>query len=257
MRCKLLTLLLLASAAVGADGVIAIPAWTTAVNVEGHPVQVTVSGTARAMRPAPGEDEGLRLDLTADLSDLNAHLTELLRERIHQDDRCGQRIDLQHAVLRPAAPGALLVVEAHVESYVCAKAFGKKMSTRLLGGDATLEVRLTPRIDDGQTLRMSGEVVAIHATGALGDLLRSEPFGPILRDKLADAAANALHRALGRWKETLPEQAREVARLNSARFADLGAGRIGLELRGDVRVPPELARGLLEKLQSGRGGARP
>lgn len=257
LAARLLPLLALCAAALcAADGVLAIPAWTTPVDIGGQPVQVTLSGTAQVVRAMPGAagqpEDGLRLNLLVDLTDLNAHLTDLLRERIHQDDRCGVRIDLQHAVLRPASPGAVLVADAHVESYVCAKAFGKKMSTRLLGGDATLEVRLTPRIEAGQTLKLDGEVVAIRATGALGDLLRSEPLGSKLREKLASSVANALHRTLERWKESLPPQARDVATIDSARFTDLGPGRLGLEVRADVRVPVELARGLIEKLHSGR-----
>jgi hypothetical protein len=252
----LLPLALCATAGCASDAVLAIPAWTTPVDIGGQPVQVTLSGSAQVVRGVPGAagqpDEGLRLNLLVDLTDLNAHLTDLLRERIHQDDRCGVRIDLQHAVLRPASPGANLVADAHVESFVCAKAFGKKMSTRLLGGDATIEVRLTPRIEEGQTLKMDGEVVAIRATGALGDLLRSEPLGSKLREKLASSVANALHRCLERWKESLPPQARDVATIESARFADPGPGRLGLVVRADVRVPVELARGLLEKLHSGR-----
>jgi hypothetical protein len=238
-----------------ADGVLPIPPWTTAVNLEGQPVQVTVSGTAHVVHGAPGAagaaepGEGLRLKLMVDLTDLNAHLTELLRAHVNQDNRCGERLDLKHAVLRPTPPGALLVADAHVEKYVCAKAFGKQMTTRLLGGDARLQIRLTPSVEDGQALRMSGEVVAIDATGSVGELLHSEPFGGLLRQKIASSVANALQKSLAHLKGSLPPQARELATLESARFADPGPGRLGLEVNGDVHVSADMARDLLERIQ--------
>ena len=225
-----------------------IPPLTTTVDIDDQPLRVTVSGMI-ATAAAPQRQESIQVKLRVDLSDLQAHVTELLRAHLNQSNRCGLRLSVEHAELTPGAPDALLTARVHAEKYVCAKALGRQMITRLIAGDGTVEVRLTPAIENSETLKLAGEVVSIQADGAMGDLLRTEPAGPWIREKMRDAMANALEKSLGKLKADLPPAIHGLASIQSARFADLGGGRLGLGLSGEVQISAEMAQIMLEKLK--------
>jgi hypothetical protein len=225
-----------------------IPPITTTVDIDGQPLRVTVSGTIAAAA-APQRQESIQVKLQADLSDLQAHATELLRAHLDQSNRCGLRLSVEHAELTPAAPGALLTARVHAGKYVCAKALGRQMITKLIAGEGTVQVRLTPAIESSETLKLSGEVVSIQADGAMGDLLRSEPVGPQVREKMNEAMANALQKSLGKLQADLPPAIHGLAAIQSAQFADLVGGRLGLGLNGEVQVSAGMAQILIEKLK--------
>lgn len=225
-----------------------IPPISTTVDIDGQPLRVTVSGTL-ATGAAPQKQESIQVKLQADLSDLQAHATELLRAHLDQSNRCGLRLNLEHAELTPAAAGALLTARVHAEKYVCAKALGRQMITKLIAGEGTVQVRLTPTIENSETLKLSGEVVSIEADGAIGDLLRSEPAGPLVREKMREAMVNALQKSLGKLQADLPPAIHGLAAIQGAQFADLGGGRLGLGLNGEVQVSTGMARIMIEKLK--------
>lgn len=225
-----------------------IPPVSTTVDIDDQPLRVTVSGTI-ATGAAPQKQGSIQVKLQADLSDLQAHVTELLRAHLDQSNRCGLRLNLEHAELTPGAPDALLTARVHAEKYVCAKALGRQMITKLIAGEGTVQVRLTPAIENSETLKLSGEVVSVQADGALGDLLRSEPAGPWIREKMHDAMANALQKSLGKLKADLPPAIHGLAAIQSAQFADLGGGRLGLGLSGEIQISAEMAQIMIEKLR--------
>jgi hypothetical protein len=94
-----------------------IPPVSMTVDIDGQPLRVAVSGTIAAAA-APQRQESIEVKLQVDLSDLQAHATELLRAHLDQSNRCGLRLNLEHAELTPAAPGALLTARVHAEKYV-------------------------------------------------------------------------------------------------------------------------------------------
>lgn len=225
-----------------------IPPISSTVDLDGQPLRITVSGTIAAAA-APQHQESIRVMLQADLSDLQAHATELLRPHLNQSNRCGLRLNLEHAELTPAAPGAFLTARVHAEQYVCAKALGRQMISKLIAGEGTVQVRLTPMIENAETLKLSGEVVSIKADGPMGELLRSEPAGPWIREKMRDAMANALQKSLSKLKADLPPAIHGLAAIQNAQFADLGGGRLGLGLSGEIQISSDMAQILIEKLK--------
>jgi hypothetical protein len=225
-----------------------IPPISSTVDVDGQPLRITVSGTIAA-DAAPQRQELIHVMLQADLSDLQAHATELLRAHLNQSNRCGLRLNLEHAELAPAVPGALLTARVHAEQYACAKALGRQMITKLIAGEGTVQVRLTPTIENSETLKLSGEVISVQADGPMGDLLRSEPAGSWIRAKMHDALANALQKSLSKLKADLPPAIHGLAAIQNAQFANLGGGRLGLGLSGEIRISADMAQILIEKLK--------
>ena len=237
-----------AGSAYASEEAIRIPPIATTVDIDEQPLRITVSGTL-VTAAKPQRQESIHANLEADLSDLQAHATELLRAHLDQSNRCGLRLSVEHAELTPGGSNALLAARVHVEKYVCAKALGRQMTTKLIAGDGTVHVRLTPTIENSDTLKLSGEVVSIEAEGALGELLRSEPAGPVIREKMRDSIANALQKSLSKLKADLPDAIRGLASMQSVRFADLGSGRLGLGLTGELQISADMAQIMIEKLK--------
>ncbi|MEI9971691.1 MAG: hypothetical protein WDO73_06350 [Ignavibacteriota bacterium] len=83
-----------------------------------------------------------RLAATVDLSDFQDHLTPILAAQLNRSDKCGERLTVQKAMLSSAG---LLTANVHYEHFACAKAFGKEINKRVVGGDAVVEVNLRRR----------------------------------------------------------------------------------------------------------------
>jgi hypothetical protein len=236
----------LAIAVLSAQDSFQIPAVTTSFNVDNQPVHVTASGVVtRAAR----EHGVFSLSLTADIGDLQSNITALLRPQVERSERCGDRISLERAVLVPAAPSSLLTAYLHYEKWGCVKAFGKEMVKRLVGGNGTIQVKLTPEVDPGNAVRLASEVGSIEADGSLGELLRSGSLGQSLRDKIASSLQSAVQKATDHTT-VLPPAIQDVATIRSARFSDLGAGRLAMTLAGEVRLSEQDMRFVMERLNA-------
>ncbi len=190
----------------------------------------------------------LNLQLTADLSGLQENLTALLSSTLDKNDPCGDRIALQHATLAPLDPGSLAVVQLHYERWACAKVLGKKESRRLVGGNAVLEMKLTPAIEDATGLRLVPEVGTIEADGSLGELLRSGALGELLREKIRDAILSALEKGTD-LSATLPPAVQGYAKISSAEFKDGGSGRLLAVLSGEIQLTSEQLRELSSQVK--------
>ena len=215
-----------------------LPPVQTAVALQGQRVTLTAWGTVSEM-PA----NGFRLSLTTDLSDLQVHLTPLLAAQLNRSDRCGERLAVERAVLAPQPPAGLLTVYVHYERWGCAKAFGKEMVKRLVGGNGVIEVLLTPSVDSG-AVSVASDVKKIDADGSLGEVLRSGSVGDSLRQKIAGSIHSAFEKSLNP-KSALPPAAAERLAIQSAKFADGGAGRLWLVATGDVRISADEMHALL------------
>jgi hypothetical protein len=215
-----------------------LPAVKTTIALEGQQVTISAWGTVSEI-PA----KGFRLHLTTDLSDLQEHLTPLLSAQLNRYDRCGERLSVERAELAPKPPAGLLTVHVHYERWGCAKAFGKEMAKRLVGGNGVVEVLLTPSVDAG-TVSVTSEVRKIDADGSLGEVLRSGSMGDSLREKIAASIRSAFQKSLNP-KSALPPAVGDHLAIESAQFADGGAGHLWLTAAGDIRMSADEMHSLL------------
>jgi hypothetical protein len=239
-------LFLLVSHSLAADSSFRIPPVRTQLTIEGQPVTVEVSGSVSAAAASPGL-ETISVQLDAGLSDLERNLTSILRAQLNQSNRCGERLSVERATLQPAAPSAMLTTDVHFEKWGCAKAFGKEIVKRLVGGNGTVKMRLTPELQNGDTLRVAAEVVSIDADGSLGEALRSGAFGDSLKERIRQTIVSAIDKL--DLNAALPPPVREIAALRSAQFSG-EPGNPVLSVTGEVRIPADQARAIVGRLKS-------
>ena len=242
--CLLLTVCLLP--AWPAEPVFHIPPVTSRLDFQGQPLQVTVSGTIWPVGDA------LHANLSADLTELQRNLTALLAAQLNQSNRCGERLTIERATLAPVAPSGMLTAAVHFEKWGCAKAFGKEMVKKLVAGDGTVGVKLTPEVADGGTLRLAVDVTSVDATGPVGDLLRSGSLGDAVREKIRASLVAALQKSTD-LKTTLPEAVQEIAVIRRAEFRDGGEGRLMLSVESEIHMSEEHAAAVLEHLKALEG----
>jgi len=211
-----------------------LPAVRTSIALEGQPVAISVWGSV-----SPG-----RLSATVDLAGFQEHLTPILAAQLNRSDKCGERLTVQKAAL---APSGLLTANVHYEHFGCAKAFGKEIVKRLVGGDAVVEVSLTPTVADNR-IGMDAEVRKIDADGSLGEALHSGSFGDSIRQKIAANIETSVRKSAD-LKSALPAGVEAVLTLRTVRFADGGSGRLWLDIDGELHLSTEqfqiLTKGLM------------
>ena len=232
-----------ALAAAAAAQTVHLPPVATTVNVQGQPLTIPVEATV-SQGPA-----SLLVAAQAGLGDLQRNLLPILAAQLNRSDRCGERIQLHTAGLRPAPPSAILDATMHVEKWACAKAFGKEIVKRLVGGEGAVRVRITPRVDNGSAIVLDAEVVSVDADGSLGEILRSPQFGDELREKIRTSIASAVEKSAN-LHAVLPPAVKDIVTVRSAAFADGGRESLMMRVAGEVRIPPEQAAALLEKLKT-------
>lgn len=201
---------------------------------------VTITASALISRVSKDRDlDVFKLELNADLADLQRNMTGLLSSQLDKDDHCGDRIAIQNATLVPAEPASLATVQLHYERWACIKAFGKQQAKKVVGGNASVAVKLTPGVEENNTeLRLVPEVGTIQADGSLGDLLRSGTFGEMFRDKIRSALLSAMQKGTN-LSATLPPAAQGYATIENAAFRDAGLGRLIVVLDGQLRITKE------------------
>jgi len=227
--------------ALAQDMQLRIPPVKASVDIGKQPITITTTGLLS------GNQKGFRLNLTVDLSELQAHAGDLLRAQLDRSEECGERISVERATLVPQAPAGLLTAYVHYERWACMKALGTKVKKRLIGGNGTVPVKLTPGLENGNQVTLTPEVGQIEADGSLGDVLRSPSVQDKIRDKIRDSILHAMQRGVN-LQATLPPAAQRVASIRSAQFADGGSGALVLQVAGEVRVPPQAVQALIEQL---------
>jgi len=223
------------------NGVFKIPPVKIPLDIKDQPITIT----AWATLTLSSQDHNLRtlsLDLTGDLSDLQRNLTGLLGSELDKDDRCGDRITVQSATLTPVDPAALASIQLHVERWACVKLLGKQTAKKLLGGDAQIQIKLTPEIDEDKTsLRLVPEIEQIQADVSLGELLRSGALGDTIREKIRSAILSALQKGTN-VGGTLPQAVQGYVTVQSVAFKNAGDGRLLVTLSGNARITQEQVR---------------
>jgi len=231
------------------DLTLRLPPVKTSINIGDQPIAITAAGVITG-HPNSLQDT-FPLLLTADLADLQEHMTAILKAQLDSEDRCGERLSITSATLLPAKsavpanPAGALTVNVHYERWLCVKALGREVNRKLLGGDGVIPVDLTPSID-GSEVKLLAEVGTIEATGALGEVLRAPPIRDRLRDKIGASIQSALQEAAN-LKTVVPPNIERVATLVSARFADAGSGRLAFELAAEIRLSAPEIREMIGK----------
>jgi hypothetical protein len=237
------------AAAISADFPLEIRPVPVSLNISGQPVVLTISGNVSESPAQPGDSEqSFKLNLRADLGDFQNHLTAILQAELNQSNRCGERISIENATLAPAAPAGHLAVQLHFEKWACFKAFGKENAKRLLGGNGTVQMILTPRIEEANAVRLDAEIGDIDADGSLGEVLRSGSVGSALRDKIRGALLKAIQKSAD-LEAVVPAQARPFVTIQSVAFTDGGSGRLALNLGGRLQVPGLQIPAVLEQFR--------
>jgi hypothetical protein len=235
----------MAAALPGAELVLDIPPVPLTMTVAGQAVSIIVAGKISGAGGAGSQP--LSLDLQADFTDLQSHMTPLLQVELNQSNRCGERISVEKATLVPAAPAGSMTVQLHFEKWVCIKAFGRENAKRLVGGDGSVQVLLTPVLgmdeSQNQTVRLEAEVGRIDADGSLGEVLQSN-YGTALRDKIREALLKAVQKSTN-LETVLPEQARPFVTIQRVSFAEKGTGMLMLNVGGRIMVPPDKIASIL------------
>jgi len=146
-------------------------------------------------------------------------------------------------------PASLAVMQLHYERWVCAKVFGKQEAKKLIGGDAEIQMKLTPTVEENNTeLRLVPDVGTIEADGSLGELLRSGTLGDMLQDKIRTSILSAIQKGtdLG---AVLPPALQGCVTIQNAQFKDGGSGRLMVILDGKVQLSNEQIQTLSKQLK--------
>jgi hypothetical protein len=230
----------------GQDLAFTLPLASHPVSIAKQTIAVPVSGEL-AQIAAQGGQRTFKLQLTANLTDLQQNITELLRTQLDTSDNCGQRIAIHQATLAPSTPNGLLVLKLHYERWTCSQMFGKQTSNELAEGDGLVEIKLTGSVEKPGTLRITAAFGRIDATGMMAEALRSGSLGENLRNVAAQSVLTAAQTASD-FKTTLPPAVQNSAVLQSARFQDTGAGTLTLLLEGQLEISNEQADTLANQL---------
>lgn len=231
----------------GQDSAFNLPQVKNTVNFAGQAVEVSTSGVV-SKAVAEGGENTFAVKLTADLSDLQQTITDVLRTQLDKADSCGERIDLRTATLTSQGTMGIVVAQLHYERWTCATMFGKQNMNEIVEGNGTIEVKLIPAVADDGTLRLMAQIGHVDAEGLVGELLRSETLGEALRNKISDSVLSTLRQG-GDFKAALPTGARTYATLRRAQFQGTGSGRLIAVLDGDIRVSNENLTALTTELK--------
>jgi hypothetical protein len=225
-----------------------IPPVKIPLNIKDQHVMIAASALITLRTKAQGMNI-LNLELSADMADLQRNFTDVLAAELNKDDQCGDRVAIQQGTLTPAEPAALAVVQLHYERYACAKVFGKQQTKRLVGGNAVMQLKLTPTVEQDNTqLRLNPEVGPIQADGSLGELLRSGAVGEMLQEKIHKAILNALQKGTD-LSATLPPAAQNNVSIQRAEFKDGGSGQLMVLLGGEIRATNDQIQALSKQVK--------
>ncbi|MGA7335684.1 MAG: hypothetical protein WBW77_05060 [Candidatus Sulfotelmatobacter sp.] len=214
------------------------------INFRNQPVAITTSAVI-SEGVAEGGQNTFKLEMAADLSDLQDNMTAVLGAQLNKAEPCGERIGIRNATLSPQDPATLVTVQLHYERWAC---FGRDTVNEMAEGNGTIEVKLTPAVGEDGTLRLVPEVGRINAEGLIGELLRSGSLGDEVRDAIVQSLLSAVRQG-GDFKVNLPATAQGYATLRHAQFEGTGAGRLLAVLDGDIRLSSEKATALTSELR--------
>ena len=225
-----------------------LPPVKTTLPIENEAIPVVVTGVVSKV--SAGADQALfRVKLNAGLEGLQEDATALLRDQLNQSNHCGERLSLERATLAAAVPAALLTAEVHFEKWACVKAFGREVTRKLIGGNGTILVKLSPAVGDGRSVKLVSEVVSVQADGPLGDALRSGSLGESLREKIRASLQSALEKGMN-FEAVVPATLASVLAIRDVQFRDAGGGRLACEFLAEARLSAERMHAVMDQLKT-------
>ncbi|MGA2744033.1 MAG: hypothetical protein ABSE44_04990 [Candidatus Sulfotelmatobacter sp.] len=230
----------------GQDLAFMLPKVKTLVSLNHRTIPVETSGLLSQIA-AQGDQRTFKLEMIADLSDLQQNITDLLRAQIETSPTCGERLGIRRSRLTPADPASLLVLWLHYERWICNGTPGREAPTELAEGDGTVEIKLTASVEKPNTLKVSATFGRIDATGMFGDALRSGSLGDDLKDQIAQSMLSAVRAGLD-FKTTLPAALQSSTVIQSAKFQDLGVGGLIVVLQGQIDLSNQQSDQLASQL---------
>jgi hypothetical protein len=244
----------------GQDLAFILPPVRSVVTVSTRTLPVAVSGILTQIAAQDGQRK-FNLELSADLSELQQNIFEILSAQLNTSEACGQRIGIRQATLTPATPASLLVVRLHFERWICTHSFGQQVSNELAEGDGTVEIKLTAALESPSTsmpstpanpptpvtLKIAAAFGRINATGMLGEELRSGALGDELRDQAVQSLMSAA-RPGSDFKSALPPAVQNSARIQSVKFQDIGVGGLRIVFGGQIEISNDQADQLANQL---------
>ena len=218
----------------------------TPVRVQNLTIPVTVSGSLSQIS-AQGSQRIFKLELIADLTELQQNITNLLRTQLDSSETCGQRVAIQQASLTPRlrepAGRAVALRTLDVSPQLRSTGFhrtGRERSNHRDQADAAIEKR-------SRTLWRLAPLWPHRCFGMLSEVLHSGALGEDLQDRAAQSVLSA-GRAGMDFETALPPAVRNSATIQSARFRDLGVGGLSVVLDGQVEISNEQADQLASQL---------
>src|SRR5580658_1987368 len=239
----------------GQDLTLRLPPVTTTINLAGQPIAITGSGVISRTPAADGHNL-FGLKYTADFSDLQQNITDLLRAQLNRAPRCGERIQIQEGMLIPQTPASLVLAHLHYERWICPLFQGGGGPTELSDADATIEVKLTPSLassveskaDSNSGLQLTSEISRVDAEGLLQESLLTGSLGAKLRDQIMASFLSIIQKGAN-FKTAMPPTAQELANIQRAQFQDAGAGRLTLIVDGQLQLSDEQAKLFTDQLR--------
>jgi len=241
----------------GQDLTFTVPAVKSPLRIGSQDIVVSSSGDL-SQTDAQGETRSFVLNRTVDLTDLEQNLTQIMNSQFDRTQSCGERLAVRQASVMTAPPASSMILQLHFERWSCRPLFGQSSPEELAEGDGTVELRLTPAVEDSQ-LRIKPEFKRIDASGMMAEALRSGDLGQDLRAKAAQTLLAALE-AGADVKATLPKALQGPVSLEAARFQDTGSGGLKVVLEGKVKLSNDQVNALANQLNqtlSAQGSATP
>jgi hypothetical protein len=218
----------------GDDQTFRLPAVKSTENIGGQTIAFTTSGEL-AQVTAEGGRRTFKLEMVADLTDLQRNITDLLRGQFDKTGSCGEQLTIRQASIAPANVVSSLNVQLHYERWICLRTGGQPTSTLLAESDGSVDMKLTLSVDPSSNLKLTSEVSRVDATGMMGESLRTGDLGSQLRDKVSRSILTALQNGVD-LKTALPPAVKDAAAVHEARFHDAGAGILSVVFDGQIEL---------------------
>jgi len=223
----------------GQDLTFHLPQATSSVEIEGQTISIPAGGAVMRTSMADGRNF-FSVRLVAELSELQDSATDIFRSQLNRSPRCGERIDVQRAMLLPESAASLAVVHLHHERWFCPP--GRGGSEQLVAADdAAVEIMLSPTVEPGGSLHLVSEIRHVEASGFLHDSIQSGALGEELRERISAVVLSVLATGAD-LKATLPPVAQQTVAMQKAQFQDAGAGQLSLVLDGQLQFSDEQTR---------------
>jgi hypothetical protein len=229
----------------GQDSIFALPAVKNTARIDARSVAFTSAGQL-SQTAIDGRQRTFKLQLTADLSDVQQNITELARAEFDRSEGCGERVAVQQAMLTPSMPASVLFVRLHYERWICTHLGSQTSANEIAESDGSVELRLTPKWGESG-VEVSSQLGRIEGSPMMTDAVRQGGLGDDLRERASRLLLSCIQSGID-IKTALPAAVQGGAVVQGAKFADGGAGSLIVVLEGQAQISDEQANLLASQL---------